>query len=117
MPYDGSVPLDDLVSERSSDADLVITGFSPVKMIRDRGAFLRGFEGVHDILFVHAGQDILITRTDESDQSLLDSDVEAGEQMEVVMEKAPAENAPPADDNAPRSDQRDGKDADDAVVS
>jgi len=52
---------DDLVSERSSEADLVITGLSLGKMRADGGEFLKSFEGIGDILFVRAGEEILIT--------------------------------------------------------
>ncbi|MCB2200753.1 amino acid permease [bacterium] len=55
------VPFDDLVAAWSNTADLVITGFSLKKMTRDKGSFLHGFRKVQDILFVRAGQDILIT--------------------------------------------------------
>ena len=55
--------LDVLVSERSAEADLVITGFSPKKVQGDDGVYLSGFPGIHDLLFVHAGQPILISST------------------------------------------------------
>ena len=55
--------LDILVSERSAEADLVITGFSPKKVQGDDGVYLSGFPGIHDLLFVHAGQPILISST------------------------------------------------------
>ncbi|MFH1679552.1 MAG: amino acid permease, partial [Candidatus Eisenbacteria bacterium] len=57
--YEESFPW--LVAAHSRDADLVITGFSLNKLVEDRGAFLKGFEGVNDILFVRAGQHIAIT--------------------------------------------------------
>ncbi len=51
---------DDVVVERSVDADLVITGLSLSKMESDGGAFLTGFDGIEDLLFVRATQDILL---------------------------------------------------------
>jgi hypothetical protein len=55
------LPFDKVVSRHSVDADLVITGFSLARLKKDRGAFFKKFEGIADILFVRAGQDILIT--------------------------------------------------------
>lgn len=60
VPVAKDVPLDQLVRERSTSADLVITGLSLAKMEADGGAFLKGFDGIEDILFVRAGQEILI---------------------------------------------------------
>ncbi|MCE5271615.1 hypothetical protein LLH00_10075, partial [bacterium] len=56
---------DSLVSVNSAEADLVITGFSIGKMKQDEGEFLKGFENIQDLLFVRAGQDILIAENDE----------------------------------------------------
>jgi hypothetical protein len=56
---------DEFVSETSESADLVITGFSLEKMHEDKGEFLKGFNKIEDILFVRAGQEILITRDEE----------------------------------------------------
>ncbi len=53
---------DEFVSETSESADLVITGFSIAKTKQDKGEFLKGFEKIEDILFVRAGQEILITQ-------------------------------------------------------
>ena len=50
-----------LVCEHSQQADLVITGFSAGRMARDGGAFLQAFESIQDMLFIQAGEDILIT--------------------------------------------------------
>ena len=61
VPYADEIPFDSLVSQHSLDADLVITGLSLTKMEQDGGAFLKGFDGIKDILFVRAGEDILIT--------------------------------------------------------
>jgi len=52
---------DDLVCRESSSADLVITGLSIKKLYQDKGKFVQGFKKINDILFVRAGQDILIT--------------------------------------------------------
>ncbi|MFH1071305.1 MAG: amino acid permease [Candidatus Glassbacteria bacterium] len=60
VPLQESAPFDSLVCERSSEADLVITGFSYRKMQQDSGKFLKGFDSIKDILFVRAGERILI---------------------------------------------------------
>ncbi len=75
VPTSGEEPFDAIVSRKSEDADLVITGFSLHKAIQEKGAFFRGFAGISDILFVRAGQDILITEnvTDEVAASSLAS--------------------------------------------
>jgi len=62
LPLDPDRQFDEFVSETSENADLVITGFSIGKMKQDRGEFLRGFDKIEDILFVRAGQEILITQ-------------------------------------------------------
>ena len=69
MPLSANIPFDQFVSQHSESADLVITGFSLSKMRQDEGAFLCGFEKVKDILFVRAGQDILITQPDAGETS------------------------------------------------
>lgn len=65
VPLEEDQSFDRLVCSRSTDADLVITGFSITKMQQDKGAFMKGFENIHDILFVRASQDILIAQKDE----------------------------------------------------
>ena len=69
IPIDPDVPFDKFVSQHSDDADLVITGFSLQKMRQDEGKFLKGFSRIKDILFVRAGQDILITKTEDQTDS------------------------------------------------
>ena len=61
MPMAEGVTFDELVGEHSETADLVITGLSLGKMTRDGGQFLTRFPGVQDILFVRAGQKILVS--------------------------------------------------------
>ena len=61
IPFSADLPFDEQVRRHSSDADLVITGFSLAKMRADGGAFFRGFPDIQDLLFVRASQDILIT--------------------------------------------------------
>ncbi len=61
VPMRGDVTFSELVCEQSEQADLVITGFSVARMTRDGGAFLQAFEGIQDMLFVQAGEEILIT--------------------------------------------------------
>ncbi len=63
----------DFVADRSESADLVITGFSLKKIIKEEGAFFKEFFKIKDILFVRAGQDILIA---EEDAAGADADVE-----------------------------------------
>ncbi|MFH1437867.1 MAG: amino acid permease [Pseudomonadota bacterium] len=60
VPISEDVVFADLVSRHSEDADLVITGFSLDKLKQEDGAFFKGFEKITDILFVRAGQNILI---------------------------------------------------------
>jgi hypothetical protein len=61
VPIKDDTVFSELVSRHSEEADLVITGFSLDKLVADRGAFFKGFEKITDILFVRAGQEILIT--------------------------------------------------------
>ncbi len=49
-----------LISENSKDADLVIMGFSLDKLTKEQGAFFKRFTGIKDVLFVRAGQKIII---------------------------------------------------------
>ncbi len=65
VPSSPEVPFDEIVEEKSGEADLVITGLGLRRLRHDRGAFLRGFANLHDMLFVHASQDILITYGEE----------------------------------------------------
>lgn len=53
-----------VVSEHSDDADLVITGFSIKKIEKDGGEFFKKFQTVEDILFVYAGQKIVISEAE-----------------------------------------------------
>ena len=70
LPLESNVKFDDFVTLHSETADLVITGFSLDKMRTDGGEFLKGFEGIKDILFVRAGQEILVTRPDDAPDPL-----------------------------------------------
>ena len=71
---------DELVQRHSASADLVITGFSLSKAMRDDGAFLKGFEKLEDVLFVRAGQDILIAEESSGiENGVLDSGLETTE--------------------------------------
>lgn len=45
----------------SEKADLVIMGFSFKKLKKEKGEFFRKFGNVKDILFINAGQKIIIT--------------------------------------------------------
>ncbi len=61
----------DLVSRESSESDLIILGHSLKKLRQDGGKFLQSFECSQDMLFVRAGQKILI-KTGESEEDLVD---------------------------------------------
>jgi len=54
-----------LVTEHSENADLVIMGFSLNKLFKEEGEFFKRFENIKDILFVRAGQKIVISETSE----------------------------------------------------
>ncbi|MFC1509910.1 amino acid permease, partial [Candidatus Omnitrophota bacterium] len=54
IPLSKDIRFDDLVSQYSESADLVITGFSLRKMNQDNGSFLKGFDKIKDILYVRA---------------------------------------------------------------
>lgn len=55
---------ENLVTEHSSKADLVIMGFSINKLAQDKGEFLKKFSDINDLLFVRAGQKIIISDDD-----------------------------------------------------
>jgi len=50
-----------LVSEHSENADIVLMGFSLDKLTQEKGDFFKRFENIKDILFVRAGQKIVIS--------------------------------------------------------
>ncbi|TDI94141.1 MAG: amino acid permease [Caldithrix sp.] len=50
-----------LVCENSEDADLVIMGFSLNKVTQEKGEFFKRFKNIKEILFVRAGQKIVIS--------------------------------------------------------
>jgi amino acid transporter len=54
-----------MVTRHSESADLVIMGFSLKKIKKEKGNFFKNFGKVKDILFVRAGQKILITEDSE----------------------------------------------------
>ncbi|MBP7310220.1 MAG: amino acid permease [Candidatus Cloacimonetes bacterium] len=62
----------DLVSKESAESDLILLGHSLKKLRRDGGKFLQSFTCSQDMLFVRAGQKILIN-TGEEDEDLMDS--------------------------------------------
>ena len=55
-----TVPYDSLVTGHSENVDLVIMGFSLKKIVQERGEFFKKFNNIKDILFVRAGQRIVI---------------------------------------------------------
>jgi len=62
IPWDKKkVPYEELVNEHSAGADLVMMGFSLTKLTEQKGEFFTGFGQIKDILFVKAGQRIVIT--------------------------------------------------------
>lgn len=71
---------EEYVSENSEDADLVITGFSLSKMQQDNGEFLKGFRNIKDILFVRAGQQILITDYSDDEQVQRESETKQSDE-------------------------------------
>ncbi|HUV14252.1 MAG TPA: amino acid permease [Acidobacteriota bacterium] len=52
---------EDFVTQSSGQADLVIMGFSLQKLTQEEGVFIKGFTGLSDVLFVRAGQRIVIS--------------------------------------------------------
>jgi amino acid transporter len=52
---------DALVCENSENADLVIMGFSLDKLMHEEGTFFKSFKAIKEILFVRAGQKIVIS--------------------------------------------------------
>ena len=62
VPWDREAKsFENLVCENSRDADLVIMGFSLSKLTEEQGAFFQRFECLNEILFVRAGQKIIIS--------------------------------------------------------
>ncbi|UCH92880.1 MAG: amino acid permease, partial [Candidatus Aminicenantes bacterium] len=57
-----------MVTQHSESADLVIMGFSLKKIKKEKGDFFKKFGNVKDILFVRAGQKILITEDTEDSE-------------------------------------------------
>ncbi len=50
-----------LVNDNSAEADLVLMGFSLTKLTAEKGEFFTRFNEINDILFVNAGEKIVIT--------------------------------------------------------
>lgn len=66
IPWDRKAKsFENLVTENSDSADLVIMGFSVKKVQQEKGAFFKKFENVNEILFVRAGQKIAISEDGE----------------------------------------------------
>jgi amino acid transporter len=62
IPWDKKkIPYEKLVDDNSSGADLVMMGFSLTKLTKQKGKFFTSFNQIKDILFVRAGQRIVIT--------------------------------------------------------
>lgn len=74
LALDGDTPFDEFVSNHSENADLVITGFSLSKMRQDGGMFMQGFSRIQDILFVRAGQNILIAQDEEEESRVTETE-------------------------------------------
>ena len=60
IPTDDSIDFERLVQARSSDADLVMVGFTDVRLRQDRGEAFMRFPELRDILFVSAEETIFI---------------------------------------------------------
>ncbi len=68
VPWDKSkISYEDMVSHHSEAADLVIMGFSLEKLKKEKGDFFKKFRTVRDVLFVRAGQKIVITTDNGSE--------------------------------------------------
>ena len=62
IPWDkNKTSYEKMVIQHSESADLVIMGFSLQKLKKEKGDFFKKFGNVKDILFVRAGQKIVIT--------------------------------------------------------
>ena len=62
IPFESdSQSFEALVSEHSEGADLVVVGFSLRKLKEEKGRLFSNFSGISDILFVRAGQEIIIS--------------------------------------------------------
>lgn len=62
MPWNKRVKsYESLVCDHSEDADLVIMGFSLKKVTQETGEFFKRFKNIKDVLFVRAGQKIVIS--------------------------------------------------------
>jgi amino acid transporter len=62
IPWNKSLKTyDALVCEHSESADLVIMGFSLKKLTQEEGVFFKTFKTIKEILFVRAGQKIVIS--------------------------------------------------------
>ncbi len=64
---DKETNFNELVSRVSEDADLIILGISLKKMEQDHGKFLLSFSCPQDMLFIRAGQQILINQDNGDD--------------------------------------------------
>ncbi|MCB9367354.1 MAG: amino acid permease [Calditrichaeota bacterium] len=71
--------LNSVVAKHSEGADLIVAGLSLKKMIRDKGKFLSSFSGDQDILFVRAGEDILIAPDEDKTERLSEMEREKSE--------------------------------------
>ena len=66
IPWDKKVrTFENLVCENSENADLVIMGFSLDKLTQESGEFFKRFANIKDLLFVKAGQKIMISEIPE----------------------------------------------------
>jgi hypothetical protein len=63
---ENNASFEQLVTKESEYADLIMLGLSLTKMKKDRGRYLLSFRGSQDILFVRAGENILIGENSES---------------------------------------------------
>jgi len=59
----------DLISSRSQDADLIIFGFAGDAILHKKEKFFEGFDGLGNILWVNAQQEINIGREETEEQS------------------------------------------------
>jgi len=91
VPWDESVKsYEKVVTEHSEEADLVIMGFSLKKLTQEKGEFFKRFATIKEILFVLAGQKIVISEVLES----LDEEPEAENQQVTETAKISVSDKP-----------------------
>ena len=106
IPWDRrSETYENLVLQHSELADLVIMGFSLKKLRQEAGAFFMRFPGLHEVLFVHAGQQIAIL--DEASQKAASSQADqAEEKADVAVSQTAKDFREQSSENAEEEEQQ-----------